>query len=246
MSEDDQKQLWNTNINCKVSEVKIYKFEAEDLSGNKIMDIYNMTSQNTAGNTAKIPTRSSATTWTNLSANHDTGQDYLRLVFECTKKISGIQQERTSSTRSNSALCATLENITVKISPANTGCGYILALENVDPGFDIGWKDDSGIYNCNFDNNFNADIEPNKSELKVSEVIKLKDLDLRFNKQELKFKIKTDDGKISKKGSFTKNDKIIDLKDLKYGNYSIQILDGDKEYNHRFTKKHKYLNNKKN
>jgi hypothetical protein len=141
--------VWTIDFQCNSTGVKRYQFVGVDLSGNQLMNVSSITGNNATGRTAQIPTRNSPTTWANenmpVSLEHK-GQDFLTLTFECQRKISGIQQERTSSTRSNSAMCTTLENITEKITPASIGCGHILALENVDPGFNIGWKDENGVY----------------------------------------------------------------------------------------------------
>ncbi len=142
-----EKTIWTFYFNCGTGGKKEFSFQGLDMSGNTVMDVYNMTTQHTSSNDVNIPVRNSATTWTNLNTPQLNGQDYLDLAIECGREISGMRNDVIDPSRSNTLICESLKSVREYRNYNVSSCNVSIGLTGVNPVFfDVGWKNEAGNY----------------------------------------------------------------------------------------------------
>lgn len=88
MSEDATNPLlWQTTLTGYEDGCTLFNFKGKDKANNDIINVYEMTQQNTIGENMFIPTRSGNTTWNNTPAH--TGEDLFYTCTECATQIVG-------------------------------------------------------------------------------------------------------------------------------------------------------------
>jgi len=133
--------IWQTTLSGYEDGCILFNFKGKDKSNNDIINVYEITQQNTIGENMFIPTRNGKNSWNNTPAH--IGEDFFSTCTNCATQIEGVGKITINRTTGDCDDISDFEetvivdcdgNTTIKLSGLNT------------EKYNVGWKDSDGVY----------------------------------------------------------------------------------------------------